>query len=176
MICKYLTVRRVRIVFANMNKSKLFAIIISIPILSVSLIAYAQTYFDPPTLVVTKPMQPVSTIAPSGALHVPFTKVDLTARGSDIIVEEIVVQKMGASDDDVFEDILLLDAEGGELGEGSLDDDHMVHFTEPIYIPRNTTIHVTVAANMAEDLADFEGQIASLSVTSISASGYVKVQ
>lgn len=159
-----------------MSKRKLFAIIISAPILSASCIAYAQTnHFDPPELVVTKPVQPQSTMAPAGALHVPFTNVDLTARGADMIVDDITVVKSGASDDDAFDDILLLGSNGEEVGEGSLDDDKTVHFTDPIYIPRDTTLRLTVAANMADDLTDFDGQIASFTITNITAHGYVPV-
>lgn len=159
-----------------MYKSKSFAIIISVLVLGVSCAAYAQTHIDPPTLVVTKPVQPVSSIAPSGALRVPFTNVDLTARGTDIIISEIVVVRTGMVDDRAFDDILLLDSDGEVLGEGSLDEDHTVSFTDQIYIPRDTTVRLTVAANMADDLGEFDGQISSFAITSISASGYIKVK
>lgn len=160
-----------------MNKSKWFALIfVSIPLLAFALVTYAaEIYYDLPTLVVTKPAQPVSAIAPSGALHVPFTRADLTARGGDIIVEDITVVKNGPSDDEAFEDIVLLDSEGEELGEGSLDDEHTIHFTGPIYIPRNTTLRLTVAANIVEDLEEFEGQISSFTITDIKASGVIPV-
>lgn len=157
-----------------MNKSKWFAIVISVFVLSVAYVAYAQT-FDPSSLVVTKPVQPVNSIAPAGALHVPFTNVDLTARGTDIIVNDITVVRTGVADDEAFDDILLLDSNGEEVGSGSLDDDHTVHFTDPIYIPRNTTLRLTVAANMVDDLSEFEGQIPSFTITNISASGYLKL-
>lgn len=160
-----------------MNKSKWFAIIIGGLALSIAYVAYAQVaaqHFDTPLLVVTKPTQPISGIAPTGALHVPFTNVDLTARGTDIIVDDITVVKSGPSDDEAFDDILLLNSDGEVLGEGSLDDHHTIHFTDPIYIPRNTTLHLTVAANMVDDLTEFDSQIAAFTITNISASGYLK--
>lgn len=161
----------------HMNKSKLFAFIISVPIISIAYVAYAQTtYYDLPSLVITNPGQPASSIAPAGALHVPFTRVDLSARGGDIIVSEITVQRAGPADDEAFDDIVLLDGDGEELGEDSLDDEHTVRFTDPIHIPRNTTVQLTVAANMAEDLTEFEGQMSSFIITDIKASGYVPVQ
>lgn len=165
-----------RIVCAHMYKSKLFAIITSVLVLGVSCAAYAQTHIDPPTVVVTKPVQPVSSIAPSGALRVPFTHVDLTARGTDIIINDITVVRTGMVDDSAFDDILLLDSDGEVLGEGSLDEEHTVHFTDPIYISRDRTMHLTVAANMADDLGEFDGQISSFTITNISASGYIKVK
>lgn len=160
-----------------MDKSKSFAIITSVLILSIAYVAYAQTSqtFAPSSLVVTKPVQPVSGIAPAGALHVPFTNVDLTARGTDIIVNDITIVRTGVADDEAFDDILLLNPDGEEVGEGSLDDDHMVHFTDPIYIPRNTTLRLTVAANMVDDLEEFEGQIPSFTIMNISASGYLRL-
>jgi len=106
---------------------------------------------------------------------VPFTNVDLTARGTDIIVNDVTVVRTGIADDEAFDDILLLNSNGEEVGEGSLDDDHTVHFTDPIYIRRNTTLRLTVAANMIDDLSEFEGQIPSFTITNISASGYLKL-
>lgn len=160
----------------HMNKSKSFAIIISVLFAGVSCVAYAQTSFDPPALVVTKPVQPVSGIVPSGALHVPFTNVDLTARGTDIIVHDITVVRTGPADDRAVDEVLLLDPNGEVLGDGSLDDEHAIHFSGPIYITRDTTLRLTVAANISEELDEFDGQVLTLAVTSISASGYIAVK
>lgn len=160
-----------------MNKSKWFALIISILLLSGTYVAYAQAQnlFERSTLVVTNPKQPASSIAPSGALHVPFTKVDLTARGTDIIVNEITVVRSGPADEEAFDEILLLDSNGEELGSGSFDGEHTIHFTDAIYIPRDTTLHLTVAANMVEDLEEFAGQASSFTITAIQASGFLPV-
>lgn len=166
-----------RIVCAHMSKSKWFAIILSVPIIGISCIAYAQTtYYDLPSLTITNPGQPASSIAPSGALHVPFTRMNLTAHGGDIVVSEITVQRVGPTDDEAFDDIVLLDGDGEELGSDSLDDDHIVRFSDPIHIPRNTTVQLTVAANMAEDLTEFDGQMSYFMITDIKASGYLPVQ
>lgn len=146
------------------------------PVISISFAAYAQTtYFDPPSLVITNPGQPAASLALSGALRVPFTRVDLTARGADIIVTEIAVQRVGPIDDEAFDEILLLDGDGEELGSDSFDDEHMIRFSEPIHIPRNATVQLTVAANMAEDLTEFDGQMSYFMITDIKASGYVPV-
>ncbi|TAJ15832.1 hypothetical protein EPO56_00720 [Patescibacteria group bacterium] len=160
-----------------MNKSKWFALVFGILLLSGGYATYARTqnHFERSRLIVTNPVQHISNIAPQGALHVPFTKVNLTARGTDIIVNKITVVRTGPADDGAFEDIVLLNSEGEVLGDGSLDGEHTVHFSEPIYIPRNTTIRLTVAANMAEDLAEFEGQISALVITDIQASGFLPV-
>ena len=161
-----------------MHKRKWFALIIGLSFFSLAAVAYASTttYFDPSELVVSVPAQPVSSIVPSGALHVPFTKFDLSARGTDIIVTSITVIRVGPADDAAFEDIELLDGDGNVLADGSLDDDHTVEFTEPLHIPRDTTLHITVAANMAEDLSEFDGQMSRFVVTQIAATGYVALQ
>ncbi|MBI2029991.1 hypothetical protein HYT05_00020 [Candidatus Kaiserbacteria bacterium] len=159
-----------------MNKSKSFAIIISVLFAGGSCVAYAQTSFDPPTIIVTKPVQPVSGIVPSGALHVPFTNVDLTARGTDIVVNDITVVQTGPADDRAVDEVLLLDSNGEVLGDGSLDDEHTIHFSDPIYLPRDTTLHLTVAVNTSDDLDEFDGQVLTFAVTSISASGYIAVK
>ncbi|MBY0473177.1 hypothetical protein K2Q00_02745 [Patescibacteria group bacterium] len=147
-----------------MNKSKLFAIIISSVVLGTAGIVYAQTYSahgaGSPVLEITKPAQPVSSIAPIGAQRVPFTKVDLTARGTDIQVDEITVIQTGFANDDALEDILFLDSDGEEI-------------TVPIVIPVGTTLHLTVAANIADDAEEFAGQAPSLTITNISASGII---
>lgn len=160
-----------------MNKRKLFAIIISIIGLGTAGAVYAQAYSafgsGTPMLVVTKPDQPALGIAPVGAQRVPFTKVDLTARGTDIQVDTITVVRTGFADDGAFEEIVLLDSDGEEIGEGSLDEEHTVHFTDPIFIPKDTTLHLTVAGNMADDPEEFAGQVPSLTITNISASGII---
>ncbi len=161
-----------------MNKSKSFALITGTVLCTFAVVSYAATTTFVPlsTLEITIPAQPVPGIAPSGALHVPFTKFDLTAHGSDIVVEKITVVRVGPADDEAFEDIVLLDAHGVVLADGALDDDHTVEFTDALYIPRNTTISITVAANMADDVTEFDGQMSTLAVTEILASGYAALK
>ncbi|MBY0294376.1 hypothetical protein K2Q08_03545 [Patescibacteria group bacterium] len=147
-----------------MNKSKLFALIIGIVGLGLAGAVYAKTYSahgsGSPVLEITKPAQPMTGIAPIGAQRVPFTKVDLTARGTDIQIDEITVAQTGFADDDALEDILFLDSNGEEI-------------TVPIIIPIGTTLHLTVAANIADDAEEFAGQVPSLTITNISASGII---
>lgn len=147
-----------------MNKSKYIALIISVVVLGTAGVVYAQTYSasgsGKPELMITKPAQPASSIAPIGALRVPFTKVDLTARGTDIQIDEITVMQTGFADDDALEDIVFLDSDGEEI-------------TVPIIIPVGTTLHLTVAANIADDAEEFAGQVPSLTITNISASGII---
>lgn len=162
------------------NKYKLFAYVFGLIIGGSALVVYAESVytrsFDLPVLLVTVPEQPAPGLAPAGALKVPFTNVNLTARGGDIVINEITVKRTGFAVDSVFDEIVLLDDGGEELGEGTLNSEHLVHFTEPIEIPRDTTLRLTVAANMAEEMEGLGGQMPSLTIMGITASGVLKLE
>jgi len=162
------------------DKSKIVASVAGMFVFSLAVVAYAEyasvQSFDLPTLVVEVPPQPTPRLAPARALKVPFTKVDLTARGGDIVIEKITVKRTGSSVDQVFDEILLLDSEGEELGEGVLNSEHLVHFTEPIEVARDTTLRVTVAGNMAEEMNGLGGLMPSLTIMNIVASGILKLE
>ncbi len=159
-----------------MRTSLLYSfIIIGTFLLGITPAVYGQSNILSPRLVVSKPTQPSESLALPGALHVPFTTVDLTARNTDITVHSITVMRTGPAVDAIFDEILLIDDSGEELGGGSLDADHLVRFTEPIFIPVNTTLRIIVAANIADELAEFDGQKPSLTITEISATGYTEV-
>jgi hypothetical protein len=157
-----------------MNKSKLLAFVGGSTLLAIAGVALAATSYAPATLVVSKPAQPASGIAPAGALRVRFTAFNLTAIGSDIMVDSVTVVQSGVADDEAFDGILLL-----VNGEAATDDkplrDQTVTFTDGLLIPRGETFHLMVAANMAEDLEEFDGQMPRFTVTDIKASTPIEI-
>lgn len=130
---------------------------------------------EPPELIISSPAQPEAALALPGALHVPFTRVTFNARGTDIAITSFTVQQSGTADDAVFEEIGILNEEGEELGEERLKEGVAV-FTEQLLIRRNTSHTITIVGNMADELEEFEGQRPALSLTAITAEGYVTPQ
>lgn len=157
-----------------MTKSKLFAFTGSIGLMAVAGVALAATSYTPPTLVVSKPVQPASSIAPAGALRVPFTAFNLTAVGSDIVVDSITVVQSGVADDEAFDGILLL-SNGEPLTDDEPLRDQTVVFAEGFTVRRGETLHLMVAANMAEDVEAFDGQRPQFTVMDIKASAPIEV-
>lgn len=124
----------------------------------------------PESLIVTTPTQPTGTLAPNGALYVPFTRVTLTAGGADVTVDSMTIRRTGPSQDRAFDSIVLLDEDNMPIDDGRLKYDHSVTIDLGITIPAGESQTITVAANMVEDLADYDGQIGTLEIESIAAS------
>ncbi len=131
---------------------------------------------SPPTLLVSAGTQPQNSLALAGALRVPFTAVRLTAVGGDITVSELSVRQSGVASEDVFDGIVLLDEAGEPLTDDESLEDGMIVFTDVLLIPKGTSRTIMVAANMAEDLAEFEGQKPALSIVDIRAEVIYPVQ
>ena len=158
-----------------MHKRNIFALAICALFVSVGF-AYAATPAPGPRLFVSAPSQPRNGLAVAGARQIPFTRFELAAVGGDVTIDSIRIRQTGPTPDDAIDDIVLLDSDGEEIADGSLGLDHEVTFDEPFTISDGTVAHLTVAADMAEDLDEYEGQIVTLSVVGISASHFIRVQ
>lgn len=117
--------------------------------------------------------QPASSIAPAGALYVPFTSFNLTAGAKDVTVREVVVTQAGFAHDRSIDYLSLLNEAGEELSFAYIRSDHTAHFKDEFVVPAGVTLHLTVAAGMATELADYEGEMPRLRVDTIDASSPV---
>ena len=124
-------------------------------------------------LIITPAQQPAHMLAPANALYVPTTAATLTAQGGDVTVTRIVAKRVGPSSDGALSYVSLLDEDGNELSSASLHADHTVTFTDSFTIPANTSMDITVSANMASDLTDYDGQQLGFEIGSIDASAPV---
>jgi hypothetical protein len=131
--------------------------------------APAATSSSTPLLLVSIPAQPLPTLAPANALYVPATAVTLTAQGGDVTVNDMSVERIGASSDDVISYLSLLDQDGGDLSDTFLHADHQATFPDSFTIPAGTSMTVTVTANMAIDLTDFPGEQFGFAIKNIDA-------
>jgi hypothetical protein len=122
-------------------------------------------------LAVSIPEQPAATLAPPNALYVPFTKITLTAGSKDIDVRSITVARIGPSKNTVFSALdLFMDEDAGYASTGYLGSANTATFRDPFTIPAGASRTLNVTGEMAADLTDYDGQIASFSVDAIDAS------
>jgi len=119
---------------------------------------------------------PAAGVAPLKAIRVPFTKIAFTAGSADATITSLTVQRTGLSDDLALSSIALIDnATNLQVGlNQTLNASQQVIFRDTITIPANTTKYYTLAANMRTTAAtSYAGQIAALSLVSVTANGTV---
>lgn len=115
-------------------------------------------------------VQPPQTLAPAGALYVPFTSFTLTAGDADVDVTKLIAARIGPAQDQAFDYVSLLDESDSEVTYGYLQADHTVLFRDSFTVPAHETHAFTIAGNMKSDLTDYDGQVAGFSVTTLEAS------
>lgn len=114
-------------------------------------------------------VQPAQTLAPEGALYVPFTSFTLVAGDEDVDVTKLIATRIGPAQDQAFEYVSLLDESGSEVTYGYIQADHTVTFRDTFTVPAHETHTYTIAGNMKYDLTDYDGQVAGFSVTALEA-------
>ncbi|MDO8482720.1 MAG: hypothetical protein Q7S86_02790 [bacterium] len=140
-----------------------------LPVPAISAVAVSEDL-----LTVTVPEQPAHTLAPAGAGWVPFTSITLTAGTKDVTVNSMTVQRTGYGADGAFFSIQLADEEGNPIGDDrSLRSDHKVDLGDPFVISTGQSKTITVMANMASDLTDYDGQMPIFQINSIQTSARV---
>lgn len=141
---------------------------------SVSAVAPVSNQTLPPVqpvpLSLSPAMQPAQTLAPAGALYVPFTSFTLTAGDTDVEVTKLTATRVGPGVDQAFDYVSLLDEQGDEVTYGYLLADHTVTFRDAFTVPAHETHTYTIAGNMKGDLTEYDGQRAGFDVTAITAS------
>lgn len=110
-------------------------------------------------------------VAVGGALRVPFTTFTVTAPSSgSVTITGVEVRRVGLSDDENFDGIILLDEDGLVLGNDRRLRSSTSRATvgERVRISSGDTRTFTVAANITTDSeVDFGGQIAALEIVGI---------
>lgn len=128
-------------------------------------------------LTVSAGAQPTANLAAGGAARVPFTKVVLTASADGaVVVDSILVERTGLSQDAAFAGIVLLDEDGTQLGIAkTLNSLHQATVGEAFTVNAGTSKTITIAANMTTKtlMADYTGQVGSLTVVGVNTSATV---
>lgn len=121
-------------------------------------------------LTVTVPAQPAVTLAPAGALYVPFTKITLTAGSSDVTVQNMTIERTGPAEDAAFYDVDLLDDDGSTISTAYLTSNHKATFQDSFTVTAGTSKTLSVVGDMQSDLSNYDGEMAGFQIDSIAAS------
>ena len=121
------------------------------------------------TLTLTAVEQPTASLAPKGALYVPFTKVMLTAGSEDVTISRITIERIGPALDVNFANADLLDEDGAVISIAYFNSNHQATFKKPFTILKGESKTITIAGDMAADLTGREGEMASMKIVSIEA-------
>lgn len=119
---------------------------------------------------------PATAILAENTARNQFTKVNLTAgSGADVEVTGLTIQRTGQADDAAFASVIMLDgADMTQIGlSQSLNSIHEANFTDKITVAKGTTKSIILAGNMAASLDNYTGQLASLTLKSITTSAAI---
>ncbi|MEN9413067.1 MAG: hypothetical protein RLZZ342_154 [Candidatus Parcubacteria bacterium] len=125
----------------------------------------------PPSLTVSAPPQPASTLALAGAWGLPFTTIALTAGPSDVEVHSITIERAGFAVDQVFAGAYIEDDAGEYSSDEKLfDSNHRITFANAFTVPSNTTKTLTVYGSITDDVSSYEGQMPMIRIVGIDSS------
>jgi hypothetical protein len=127
-------------------------------------------------LAIAAGVQPANSISPQGASRVPFTRFTLTAgNDGDVVVNSVQVQRTGFGQDAAFAGVTLIDEDTGmQVGVArTFNSNHQAAIGQTMTIPRGTTKHFLVAANMNSSLSSYVGEAPSISVVGVNTTATV---
>jgi len=126
-------------------------------------------------LSVSAASQPANGLAPEGTSRVPFTNFTLTAgTDGDVVVNSVVVQRVGPGSNAAFAGVVLIDQDGVQLGtDKSFNSNDQATIGEKVTIPAGQSRTFTVGGNMAASLDAQAGEVPAISVIAINTSAAV---
>ena len=103
--------------------------------------------------------QPSNGFAVAGAQRVPFTSFVINARGGDVRVTGVTVERFGLIDDDVFQNIYIVDPSGHKVtNERDLNTDSIARISGSFIVRNNRPATLTIAADiLAETDVNYSG-------------------
>lgn len=125
-------------------------------------------------LVVSSPEQPAAGLAPENAARVPFTKFTLTAGSSDVVVNNLTIERTGLAADAAFDGVILLGEDGVQIGVSkTFNSNHQATLGEAFTVKAGTSKTYTIAGNMVADNDARAGQVASVDLLAVNTSATV---
>lgn len=119
---------------------------------------------------------PAASIAVGSAARMPFTKINLTATNGDVIVDSMVIERVGLANDLSFASIDIID--GGtnlpiNITSKTFNSLHQATFNDNFTVSNGTTKSIIIAGNMASKatLGSYAGEVPSLSLAAITLVG-----
>jgi len=128
------------------------------------------------SVTVSAAAQPVNSLAVAGASRVPFTTFTLTNNSSSAVtVNSVTVQRTGLGVDSNFSGVVLLDANGLQIGNSkTFNSNHQANIADSGFtLAAGSSMTFTVAGNIASASTAQSGQVVSLAVVAINSSATV---
>lgn len=127
-----------------------------------------------PGLSVSAGVQPANSLAPKGAMRVPFTSFTLTNNSSaPVTVTGVTVQRTGIAQDLNFAGVVLVDSNGLQIGVShTFDSNHQTTVGDTMTLAPGASQTFTVAGNISATNAQ-SGEVAAISVVGINTSAPV---
>ena len=119
---------------------------------------------------------PAAGIAVGAAARMPFTKINLTATGGDVIVDSLVVQRVSLANDSSFSSIDIVDGDTNlplNITSKTFNSLHKATFNDNFTVSNGTTKSIIIAANMAARLTleSYAGEVPALALEGLTLSG-----
>jgi len=114
---------------------------------------------------------PAAGVAVGNAARVPFTKINLTATGGDVIVDSLVVQRTsGVAQDGAFSSLDIIDVDTNlpiNVTSKTLNSLHQATFNDDFTVSNGTTKSIILAGNMTSSLTAYAGEVPTLSLAGV---------
>jgi len=117
---------------------------------------------------------PAAGVAVENAARLPFTKINLTATGGDVIVDSLVVERTGLANDSCITSLDVIDGDTSlpiNITSKTLNSLHQATFNDDFTVSNGTTKSIILAANMPADESSYTGETPSLSLASMTLKG-----
>jgi len=117
---------------------------------------------------------PASGTVVKNAARVPFTKINLTASGGDVIIDSMTLQRGGLAQDGAFSSIaVILDSgDGDRLGSNkNLNATHQTVLNDDLTVSNGTTKVIYLTGNMASPLTNYAGETPTLGLVAMTLKG-----
>lgn len=117
---------------------------------------------------------PASAIAVTNAARYPFTKINLTASGGDVIVDSMVLERTGFGQDGAFSSVAVIldNTDGDQLGNNkTLNSAHQTTLNDDLTVANGTTKTIYLSGNMGTVGTTYAGEVPSLTLTSLTLKG-----
>ena len=113
------------------------------------------------------PKTPPQGTAVAGAARLPFTAIDMTATGGDVMIDALTVQRGGIAQDGVFADLTYL-VDGKQVGlNKTLNAQHQSTLYDDITVSAGMTKTLWLTGNTASSLTSYAGENPTLGLVSV---------
>ncbi len=126
-------------------------------------------------ITVSASAQPANSLAPKGAVRVPYTNFTLTNNsGVAVTVNGITVERTGLGQDAAFAGVVLVDSTNVQMGTSkTLNSNHQAVVGDTFTLMPGESKMLTVAGNMNASLTAYTGQVVGLSVVGVNTTATV---